>query len=102
MARGWEYATVTQDGGREQLEVHYAGQDRVAHQDAPTGALPYVLGALGGREWELVSVTASWRADSHYVTQFYFKRPHDGHRGAEELTDTVRDAAFSAGLASHQ
>jgi hypothetical protein len=81
MARGWEYAIVTQDGGRDTIGIQYAGPEHVDHHDVPKGALQFALGELGGRDWELVSVTASWRADSHYVTQFYFKRPHEGHRG---------------------
>ena len=53
----------------------------MAHHDVPKGALDFTLGELGGKGWELVSMTASWQADSLYVTHFYFKRPHDDHRG---------------------
>jgi hypothetical protein len=80
MAQKWEYAVVSQDGEREMVEIKYAGPEQVDHHDVPKGALQFTLGELGGKEWELVSVTASWRADSHYVTQFFFKRPHEGHR----------------------
>ncbi|HEY7036788.1 MAG TPA: hypothetical protein VH482_36005 [Thermomicrobiales bacterium] len=99
MAKGWEYATITQDGGREKIEVHYANAEHVAHHDAPAAALPFVLGALGSKEWELVSVTASWSPDSHYVTQYFLKRPHEGHWRDDELADLVRAAAWSSGLA---
>ena len=42
------------------------------------------MGALGGKGWELVTVTASWRADGIYLTKFYFKRPHDDDRGLRD------------------
>lgn len=80
MARGWEYAIVTQEGDRDSIRIHYAGAEQVAHHDVPKGALDFTLGELGSKDWELVSVTSSWRADSVYMTQFYFKRPHEGHR----------------------
>ena len=81
MARGWEYAIVTQQNDHDLIKIHFAGPQEVAHHDIPKGALPFTLGELGSKDWELVSVTASWQADSAYVTQFYFKRPHEGHRG---------------------
>jgi hypothetical protein len=98
MARGWEYAIIAEDSGQGKLEIRYAGPDRVAHHDAPAAALPQVLGALGGKDWELVSVTSSWQADGHHVTQYYFKRHHEGHDGGEELVEAVRAAAWSSGL----
>ncbi|HEY7034081.1 MAG TPA: hypothetical protein VH482_22275 [Thermomicrobiales bacterium] len=83
MARttAWEYAILTQEGEREMIEIEYAGGDHVANEDVPKGALGFTLGSLGNKGWELVSVTASWRGDSVYVTTFYFKRQHDGDRG---------------------
>src|SRR4051812_31510854 len=99
MAHGWEYAVVTQDSQHDKIDVKFAGPDKVAHHDLHKGGFDRMLGALGGKEWELVSVTASWQAESHYVTQFYFKRPHDGHRsGADELVGLVRDASWSAAM----
>lgn len=99
MASGWEYAIITRDGGEQKLEVKYAGPERVAHHDAPEAAIHYMLGEMGSKDWELVSVTASWRADNHYVTQYYFKRPHEHHKkGAEELVESVRTAAWRAAL----
>jgi hypothetical protein len=99
MARGWEYAIVTQDSERDKIDVKYAGPDKVAHHDMNKGALDRIMGALGGKDWELVSVTASWRADQHYVTEFYFKRPHDGHNhGADELMQLARDASWSSAM----
>ena len=77
----WEYAIVTQEGDREMIEIDYAGPHQVANEDVPKGALGFTLGALGSRGWELVSVTASWRADGVYVTKLYFKRQHDDDRG---------------------
>ncbi|MEA2529385.1 MAG: hypothetical protein QOG89_1029 [Thermomicrobiales bacterium] len=76
----WEYATVTQEGDQDMVQIDYAGPHRVAHEDVPKGALGFTMGALGSKGWELVSVTASWRADSVYVTRLYFKRPHDEDR----------------------
>jgi hypothetical protein len=76
----WEYAIVTQEGDREMVEIDYAGPHQIANEDVPKGALKFTLGALGGKGWELVSVTASWRGDSVYVTNFYFKRHHDEDR----------------------
>jgi len=99
MARGWEYAIVTQDGEKDMVGIQYAGPEQVAHHDVPKGALQFTLGEMGGKDWELVSVTASWRADSHYVTQFFFKRPHEGHRAADELADAARAATWASGLA---
>lgn len=44
-----------------------------------------VIGDLGGKGWELVSVTEVFRAsDDYWEKNLYFKRPHDPNR---ELKD---------------
>jgi hypothetical protein len=98
MAHGWEYAIVTQDSERDKIDVKYAGPERVVHHDLHKKGLDHMLGALGGKAWELVSVTSSWRADSHFVTQLFFKRPHEGHHSADELDALTRDASWSAAM----
>jgi hypothetical protein len=99
MAKGWEYAVITEEGERETVGLAYAGPDRASDHEVPKRAFHLLLGEMGGKGWELISVTASWRPDSHYVTQLFFKRPHEGHGGAEELADLARDATWSTGLA---
>jgi hypothetical protein len=80
----WEYAIVTQEGDREMIEIDYAGGHQVAKEDVPKGALGFTLGELGSKGWEMISVTASWRADGAYVTRHYFKRQHDDDRELKE------------------
>jgi hypothetical protein len=80
----WEYAIVTQEGDQAMIEIDYAGGHQVAKEDVPKGALGFTLGELGNKGWELVSVTASWRADSVYVTKLYFKRQYDDDRGLKD------------------
>jgi hypothetical protein len=99
MARGWEYAILTEAGERETFGVGYAGPDEVGQHDVPKRAFPVLLGEMGGKGWELTAVTASWQPDGVYATQLFFKRPHEGHGGAEELADLARDATWSTGLA---
>ena len=99
MTHPWEYAVVTQDDEQERIDVKYAGPDQVAHHDAHKGALDLMLGAMGGKQWELVSVNSPGRPDSNCITLF-FKRPHDAHnRGAEELRELARSASWSAEMA---
>jgi len=76
----WEYAHITQESDRPTIRIDYSAPHEVEVDDAPAGAFAFTLGELGGKGWELVSVTASWRADGAYVTILYFKRPHNDDR----------------------
>lgn len=77
----WEYAIVTQEGDKNMIQIEYAGPHQVADEDVPKGALGFTLGALGGKGWELVSVTSAWHGEGVHLTKFFFKREHDEDRG---------------------
>jgi len=99
MTQGWEYAVVTEDSELDRIVVKYIGPEKVAQDDSRKESLDLMVGALGGKNWELVSVSASWWADSHFVRQFFFKRPHDRHNhGAEEILELAKSASWSAAM----
>lgn len=99
MTQGWEYAVVTEDSERDKIGVKYIGPENIAEEDAHKQSLDLMVGALGGKNWELVTVSASWWVDSHFVRQYFFKRPHDRHnQGADEIRELVRDATWSAAM----
>lgn len=82
----WEFAILTagtHTPGR--VDVTYTASGDIADDEHPYQAIDMVIGDLGGKGWELVSVTEVFRAsDDYWEKNLYFKRPHDPNR---ELKD---------------
>lgn len=79
----WEYAVVTLDAGTNTFWVGYSAPRAVNTTDHGLGNFGTVLGELGAKGWELVSVAQSANTTGGLDEKLYFKRPHEVER---ELT----------------
>ena len=84
--QAWEYAVVTWWHDEATFDVAYFSEHDVADEpDQPHNVIDMNLGHLGGKGWELVSVTESPSfGEVRGRTVMYLKRPHDPERGLKE------------------
>jgi hypothetical protein len=84
MTKRWEYAIVTLDAGAHMFWVGYSAPDHVDTTDYPLREFGTILGEMGAKGWELVSVGQSANGTGGLDEKLYFKRGHEMER---ELTD---------------
>ena len=77
----WEYAVLVLDAGGNMFWVGYSGPEDVANLDHPLRDFGAVLGEMGHKGWELVSVAQSANRQGGLDEKLYFKRPHEADRG---------------------
>jgi hypothetical protein len=80
----WEYVIVTLDAGSNMFWVGYSAPDEVTTNDYALRDFGTMLGELGARGWELVTVAQSANRTGGLDEKLYFKRPHEMDR---ELKD---------------
>ncbi|HEV2129186.1 MAG TPA: DUF4177 domain-containing protein [Thermomicrobiales bacterium] len=76
----WEYAIITMDARGNMFWVGYSAPVEVDTSDYPLSDFGTVLGELGSKGWELVSVTQSANTSGGLDEKLYFKRPHEDRR----------------------
>ncbi len=59
MPQRWEYAVLTMDAGGNMFWVGYSGPGSVSNMDHPLRDFGSILGEMGDKGWELVSVAQS-------------------------------------------
>jgi hypothetical protein len=77
----WEYAILTMDAGGQMFWVGFSAPIEVETSDYPLREFGAVLGELGAKGWELVSVAQSANQTGGLDEKLYFKRPHETKRG---------------------
>jgi len=76
----WEYAVLTMDAGGNMFWVGYSAPIEVDTSDYPLRDFGAILGELGAKGWELVSVAQSANTTGGLDEKLYFKRPHESER----------------------
>ncbi len=80
MPKRWEYCVLTLDAGGNMFWVGYSGPANVDTLDHALSDFGSVLGELGDKGWELVSVAQSANQHGGLDEKLYFKRPHEMER----------------------
>jgi hypothetical protein len=80
----WEYVIVTLDPASNMFWLGFSAPDEVNTMDHPLQEFGTVLGELGAKGWELVSVAQSANQTGGLDEKLYFKRPHEVARDLTE------------------